>query len=169
MTIADPFASAPAQEEAQQPASEPAAQPAAAEKPAVQNVFAPGEGKIVTTLKAGAGYDQPWVVIHANSVEESNALLDQKFADYLGRVKKVAAFFNGGGVPVQAQNNGGGQQQSNGRPQGATEPPAWAPPKPYDDFVYKTGFSQKTNKTWHAWMPPTKGDNREALFFNPPR
>lgn len=179
--MTDPFASAPApaqepapvqQDEAQQPtqpspwdAPPPeAAKPAAPARPA----FADAEGKIVTTFKGGREYDQPWVVIHANSVEESDALLDQAFADYLAKVKRVASFFNGGGS-APAPSGGGQPQQQNRQapPQGANQPPSWAPPKPFDDFVYVTKVSAKTGRPWHAWMAPEKNDPRPALFFNP--
>ena len=165
MTITDPWATAPAAE------PEPAEEPTKAAGGITVDVtprIRPVEldGKIVTTFKAGAGYDAPWVVIHASSVEESDALLDQKFRDYLDKVKKVAGVFSGGSsAPAQ----GGNAQQRSNAPQGATEAPAWAPAKPYDDFVYKTGVSKKNGKVWHAWMPPQKGDNREAVFFDPPR
>lgn len=129
-------------------------------------VASPSVGEIVTTFKAGTGYDSPWVVLHASSVAESDALLDKEFADYLGKVKRVAEFFNGGS---SASAQGGNTQQRSNAPQGATQPPSYAPPKPYDDFVYKSGVSKFSGKTWEAWMPPEKGDSREPKFFYPPR
>ena len=33
------------------------------------------EGKIVVTLKGGKGYEAPWIVIHANDVEEALSLI----------------------------------------------------------------------------------------------
>lgn len=151
MTIADPFADAPAEE----------APVAEAPKTAAPAVAQTGEGKIVMTFKEGAGFDTTWNVVHANNVDEALSLLsDEKFKELLDRQKKVASYFRGGSSAVPAA------PAANGRPAGATEAPSWAPPKPYDDFVYKTGFSQKTGKTWHAWMPPQKGDNRPAKFFN---
>lgn len=152
MTLNDPFAEAPA---AEAPAEAPAA-------PAVVNNTSTGtDPKIVLTFKEGTGFDSSWIVVHANNVDDADALLDQKFADLMAKTKKVAAHFRGGGAPASS-----GAPAANGRPAGATEAPAGAPPKPYDDFVYKSGFSAKTNKTWHAWMPPAKGDNRPAKFFD---
>ena len=166
MTLTDPFASAP---EEPQPSQEPSVAPepapvAEAPKPAAQNVFAPGEGKIVTTFKAGSSFDSPWVVVHANSVSESDALLDQAFADYLGKVKKVASFFNGGGAPA---NNGQQAPQRSNAPAGATQPPAWFPPPPAAGWVYKTGF-KKDGGAWHAWAPARKGEG-DWQFHNPPK
>lgn len=165
----DPFATAP--DEAQVPAvapESPAQAPAAtAEVTTPAPVSAPAEGhrtEIVTTFKAGSSFDQPWVVIHAGSVAESDTLLDQEFADYLGKVKRVAGFFNGGGSAPAAS-----APLQNGQPAGSVEAPAWAPAKPFSDFVYVTKVSAKTGKPWHAWMAPGKGDSRDPLFFNPPR
>jgi len=120
---------------------------------------------ITTTYKGGGGFDAPWVVTRANSVKEADALLDQEFKDYLDKVKRVASAFSGGSsAPAQGGNTGA---RSN-VPQGATEAPSWAPAKPFDDFVYKSGVSAKNGKVWHAWMPPEKGDSRDAKFFYPP-
>lgn len=35
------------------------------------------DAKIVLTLKGGTGYDEPWVVIHADTVDEASALLKE--------------------------------------------------------------------------------------------
>ncbi|UVK60600.1 hypothetical protein SEA_PETERSON_50 [Mycobacterium phage Peterson] len=148
-------------------------QPVATPAPATTVVnnssnVAPGEGKIVTTLKGGRDFDAPWIVIHASSVAESDALLDASFKDYMEKVKLVAAAFAGGSAaPAPAQSSGGGYQRQ--APQGAQEAPEWAPPKPYDDFVYVSKVNQNTGKVWHAWMPPTKDDTRQPKFFYPPR
>lgn len=176
----DPFASAPTQDEAQvQEATQPAGvfdtPPPEAPAPApevkevkVTNVVpAPTEGKIVTTLKGGAGFDAPWVVIHASSVEESDALLDQAFADYLKKVQRVASFFSGG---LSAPSGGSAPQQSprSRAPQGATEPPPWFPPPPAEGWVYKTGKKKNGDGVYHAWAPPHKGGGAWQ-FHNPPQ
>ncbi len=159
----DPFASAP-----DEPQTAPETAPTEAPEgsgiqvkvtPVVQGAISGSE--IVTTFKAGTGYDQPWVVIHAGSVEESDALLDQKFADYLGKVKRVASFFNGGGS-APANN---GNVTVNNAPQGATEPPAGSPPCPGDGWVFKTGFKKDGSGAWKGWMPP-RGSNEKPVFFN---
>lgn len=157
MTLQDPFSDAPAEEA--QSAPEPAAPVAVADRP----VAVPSEGKVVVTLKGGSGYDAPWIVIHASSVDDAYSQFDGKLAELMTKVQAAGAHFSGQAPAKPA----GAAPAANGRPAGATEAPSWAPPKPYDDFVYKTGVSAKTGKTWHAWMPPQKGDNREAKFFYP--
>lgn len=127
-----------------------------------------GEGKIVLTFKEGGGFDASWNVVHASTVEEAKSILsDPQFKDLLDQQKKVAAYFRGGGTAPSLKVNQ--PNPSYGAPAGAQEPPAWAPEKPFPDFVYKSGVSQKTGKPWQAWMSPTRGDGRAAVFFDPPR
>lgn len=166
MTSHDPFAKAP--EEAQtvtigggegifaQPELTPL--PIASVAPATSGV------EIVMTFKEGSGFDSTWNVVHASTVEEADALLDEKFAALLTKQKRVAEFFRGG--PVAASGGGNTGARSNA-PQGATEAPSWAPAKHRPDAVYKTGVS-KAGATWHAWMAPTKGDY-EPEFFRAPK
>src|SRR5688572_32585646 len=46
------------------------------------------EGKIVSTFKGGRDYNAPWVVVHADSVDESlNIINDKNFAELLTRVQ----------------------------------------------------------------------------------
>lgn len=164
----DPFATAAP---APAPAPEPAPAPATA--PAATTVAAPrpdSESKVVVTLKSGTGYDAPWVVFHADSAEDAMAELSKdSVLELLDRVKKAGAYFAGGqapAAPAQAQTSYQAPAQNYAAPAGATQPPASAPPKPFEDFVYKTGTSKKNGQVWHAWMPPQKGDPRQAVFFN---
>lgn len=127
-----------------------------------------GKLEIVTTLKGGAGYDQPWVVIHAGSIKESDALLDQEFADYLAKVKRVAAHFNGGGVPSQGNTNITVQSVS-APPAGATAPPSGETRScKHGAMTYKSGVAKASGKPWQAFMCPTpKGapDQCEAQWI----
>jgi hypothetical protein len=93
-------------------------------------------------------------------------LHDPEFKALLDRQWAISDYCHKGAAAPAPANNGGGRPQS-AAPQGATDAPAWAPPKPFDDFVYKTGVSKKNGKVWHAWMPPQQGDLREAKFFYP--
>lgn len=132
-------------------------------KPRIADGF-PSENKVTVTLKGGRDFDAPWIVIHAASVAEADAQFDSGLASLMEKVQRAGAHFAGQapkpapGAPTQAAVR-------SAPPQGATDAPSWAPPKPFDDFVYKTGVSAKNGKTWHAWMPPSKGDSRDAKFF----
>ena len=122
-----------------------------------------GEGKIVSTYKEGGNYDASWTVVHANSVSDWFAIHDDpRFKELLDKQKKVAHYMRGG-VAGQIVSSGG----SGAAPAASQGAPSWAPEKPFADFVYKSGVSAKTGKPWHAWMAPTRGDSRPALFFYP--
>lgn len=174
MTRPDPFANAaPVADEAQ-------AAPAEEQKPSVGTVhvdvkprfpegFPQTEGKIVLTFKGGTGFDAPWIVVHATSLDDAlDTVSDEGLADLMGRVQRAGAAF-AGQAPASSGNSNGGRPLQQGQPAGSVEAPPWAPPKPYDDFVYVTKVSPKTGRPWHAWMAPNKGDTRDPLFFNAPK
>jgi hypothetical protein len=185
MTLQDPFNNAPAPvapvatvpDEAQQPAAVGTAfvdvqarvDPALAE-------FVTGE-QVRITYKSAAAYDAPWITTDFPSIDVAHARMTEvarqtKLVELFGiTVKASGAFWNtlsatrpNAQAPTAAAAPS--QPAAQSAPQGATQPPVGAPPKPFEDFVYVTKFSAKTNKAWHAWMPPTKGDSRPALFFN---
>lgn len=185
----DPFASAPADEAQAAPQPDPEPEPAAdpepapapakkaAAKKAAPAAVAPvvnSEGKVVLTFKGGSGFDAPWIVIHAADLQDANDQVSGDSAkllvDTMDKLQRAGKKFVelGGGKSAPA-SNGNGQASRGSAPQGATEAPSWAPPKPFDDFVYVTKVSAKTGKPWHAWMAPNKNDGRDPLFFNPPR
>lgn len=127
------------------------------------------EGKVVMTFKGGAGYDAPWVVIHAAGLQEAHDFVVGEnaslLAEVMTRVQSAGKHFAG---LAPAKTGGGGAATPSRAPQAAQDAPEWAPDKPFEDFVYKSGIG-KNGKQWHAWMPPTRQDSRDALFFYPPR
>ncbi|AFU20673.1 hypothetical protein SEA_CHUPACABRA_47 [Mycobacterium phage Chupacabra] len=172
----DPFASAPTADEAQAapeqpqesvfdapPAEAPApakkapAKKAAAKATAAPVVAAPSEGKVVLTFKGGTGFDAPWIVIHAEDLDDA---LDQVTTQgstlmaLMERVQGAGKHFAAQGTP--APSNGGGRGGNTGQrqnaPRQAAQPPADAPPAPGPDWVYKSGKSARG--PWQAWMPP---------------
>lgn len=158
----DPFATPQPAEEAQAETikpPEPSAPVATAPRPASTS-----EGKVVVTLKGGTGFDAPWIVIHADDAADALSQINEEMAALMERAQTAAKHFGSlGGGP----NTNGARPVAQGQPQGSLEAPAWAPPKPFEDFVYKTGVSAKNGRVWHAWMPPEKGDSRPAKFFYP--
>jgi hypothetical protein len=164
MTITDPWATA-------EPEATPEPQPEPAKagitvdvKP---NILSPSGDKITLTFKGTGTFADRWLVAHvANPAEGLTLLNDPQFKELLDLSKKIAAY-DGAGATSTAPQGGNTGGRSNA-PQGATEAPAWAPAKPYDDAVYKSGVSKKNGKVWHAWMPPTQEDSRDAKFFYPP-
>lgn len=156
MTVYNPFDAQP--EPVQTVPDNPVSADAGNPRPTAVN----GDGKVVITLKGGTGYDEPWVVIHAESVEDALAHFDdhEKLTQLLDRTKKAAGYFHGlsGGGAAPAQS-------APAQTPAYQQPPADAPECPGPGWEFKSGFSKKNNKTWKAWMPP-KGSNEPPVFFN---
>lgn len=166
--VIDPFgaAPAPAPEEAQQvtPPSDPWQTTPAAPAPVV---LGSGEGKVVLTFKRGANFSDPWVVVHADSLDEALKFVTEdgaKLADLFTRVSRAANTFHGEGgsspAPVQRQ----------AAPAAAMDAPAGAPASPGPGWQYKTGITKSgknQGKQWHAWMPPQHlKDSADPMWFD---
>lgn len=167
MTAIDPFASAP--DEAQVPpvAEEPQAPPVETSKPidvavrpVIQNPV--NDGKVVLTFKGGAGFDAPWIVIHATDLKDAHAQITGDNANLLAEVmtqsQKAGAHF-AGLAPAKASPNssnaGAAPAASQQAPAGSPEPPA--------GWTYKTGVG-KNGKVWKAFMPP-RGDDSQPIWL----
>jgi hypothetical protein len=156
LTDFDPFENAPV-DAAEEPFEQPASKKAPARKAAATST---SEGKLTLTLKGGAGFDSPWIVIHAADVDDA---LDQvsgdnasKLAKLMDETRKAANHF-AGSAPAKAAAAG------RPAPQAAGEAPAGTPEAPGPDWVYKTGVG-KTGKTWKAWMPP-RGSSESPVWL----
>lgn len=134
-----------------------------------------GNAAISITLKAGQGYDSPWVVIRADDPQAAlNRLNAVGQLGILARTAEVATELQGvyaaarpvqnGGIGAtavavegtQAQagwSSGGGQQaaQSGGTP---------SPRCQHGERVFREGVSKKTGKPYKAWYCPNP--NRDA-------
>ncbi|QBP29249.1 hypothetical protein SEA_PHIGHTER1804_49 [Mycobacterium phage Phighter1804] len=172
----DPFASAPATDEAQAapepqesafdapPPEAPKKAPAkkAAAKAAPAKAAASGEGKVVLTFKGGSGFEAPWIVIHAEDLDDA---LDQvtnqgaTLGALMERVQNAGQHFSGMAPAKSGGGNGGGGGGRSNAPRGAQEPPAGTPPAPGPDWTYKSGTG-KNGKPWSAWMPPRGSDEK---------
>lgn len=109
------------------------------------------DNKVVVTLKGGASFSDPWIVIHANSVEDADSQMDAKLAALMEKTQKVAKKFvelGGGSAPTAA-------------PAPTSNVPAGAQSAPNNEtrqckhgaMTYKTG--SKGGRTWRAFMCPT--------------
>lgn len=126
--------------------------------PKKQPALPEGESKIVTTLKGGAGYDAPWIVIHSNTPEEALAVLEAESVKRLiDQTKKVASYFSGS--PARDNRKAPGVK---GKPKAATTPPAGSPACP-EGWSYRTGIS-KAGKPWQAYFPP-KGVEGDPIWL----
>ncbi|KZM68868.1 hypothetical protein [Nocardia terpenica] len=160
MGFPDPFSGAAAASEAQdaQPASggsvfdTPPAQAVKAERP-----VAAGDGKVVLTFKGGAGYDAPWVVIHAadladayDQVSGENSTL---LASLMKEVQAGGQFFSslGSSAPKGGSGGGGGQRQQRAPQESA--PGGQSRQCSHGEMVFKSGVG-KNGKPWKAFMCP---------------
>lgn len=109
------------------------------------------EGKVVTTIKYGAGFDAPWTVIHSNSVEEAEATLNEakRLLELTAKVAKFAKSLDSGTAPAA--------------PRGGQSRPASAPPGQaakscaHGEMTYRTGNGAKG--PWKGYFCPLeKGD-----------
>ena len=151
MSDVDPFVDVPVDDSPEPFTEEP--KKAAPKKAAPKKAEPiPGEGKVTLTLKGGAGFDAPWIVIHANDIGDAYEQLSGDYAavlvELMDKVKKAAAHFAAG-------SKGGAAGGAPARP--GNEAPAGTPEAPGPDWQYKTGVG-KNGKTWKGWFPPRGSD-----------
>lgn len=122
------------------------------------DIVSEDQNKITVTLKGGAGYDAPWVVVHAaNATDALETLNDEDLKTVLERAKKIGAFFAGGSAGAQAP-------ASNGQPAGAAQAPGGQTPP--EGYVFKSGVSKKNGRPWQAFMPIDRNSGLETIWLN---
>jgi len=111
---------------------------------AVQNT----EGKLTVTLKGGAGFDAPWIVIHADDAADAlEQLKAPELKELMELTKKAGAHFSGGsGSSARPAPQSAAPAQSNA---GSS-----APSCSHGAMTYRKGISKKTNKPWEAYFCP---------------
>ncbi|MGW6624259.1 hypothetical protein ACWF99_23845 [Nocardia sp. NPDC055002] len=128
----------------------------AAPKKAVAKLEQNDGGKVTVTLKGGKDFDSPWIVIHADSVEDAYEQMSGDsgtlLAELMDKVAKAGGFFASKAPAKPAGGNGGGGNRGggysgggggNGRPQAAAEAPGGE--KRYcnhGEMVFKSGVSK---------------------------
>lgn len=114
------------------------------------------QSKIVTTLKGGAGFDAPWIVVHSDTVAEAvNTLQGEEMKQLIEAVKSTAAgFTTGGGAPAP--------KRPQGQPAAATQAPGGKTPPP--GYEFKSGVS-KAGKPWKAFMPIDRNSGLQAIWL----
>ena len=158
MTEFDPFNDVPQDEDAVEPFTEDTPPKKAAAKKVTTPKKDSGNGSdregVTVTLKGGAGFDAPWIVIHASDVEDAydqvsgdNASVLAKLMD---RVRHAASHFTSLGGATTNPAGGAPARPGNEAPAGTADAPG-------PDWTYKTGVG-KNGKTWKAWMPPRGSD-----------
>jgi len=155
----DPFADVVADTDAPEPFTEAPAKKAAPKKATTPKAESTGREGLTVTLKGGAGFDAPWIVIHAADIPDAYEQLsgDQAavLVELMDKVKKAGNHFSGGSA--KANTSGGAPARpGNEAPEGTSEAPG-------PDWTYKTGVG-KNGKTWKAWMPP-RGSSEQPVWL----
>ena len=146
MSFEDPFDNAPADSETAVEEVQPVVKAKAARaKPAV----AESDGKVVLTFKGGRDFDAPWVVIHANGLQEAHDFVVGDNASLLAvvmeRVQVAAKHF--AGKPAAAAQ--GGAQPSTEPPQASQEAPGGEKRFcSHGEMVFKSGVAKGTGKPY---------------------
>jgi hypothetical protein len=160
----DPFEDVASDADAPEPfADEPSNKKAPVKKAAPKKVDGTGSDRegVTVTLKGGAGFDAPWIVIHAGDIGDAYDQLSGDNASVLAklmdRTRHAASHFTSlGGGPAPAPGGGAPARPGNEAPAGVAEAPG-------PDWTYKTGVG-KNGKTWKAWMPP-RGSSEQPVWL----
>ena len=123
------------------------------------------EGKIVTTFKAGGGYDAPWIVVHAESVEESIGIMrSPQISELMSLVQQGAKQFAEGweGAPAKPRYQGGGSSapRQQGKPEAATQAPNGETKQcDHGEMVFRSGRSAKG--PWQGFFCPLPKEQKD--------
>lgn len=124
----------------------------------VKAVSTVSEGKIVVTLKGGRDYDEPWVVLHCDDLDDALAQTTdrQKLGDLLKAAQEASKAFRDfrptedTGARASAPQNGS-QGRSQGKPAQATAHPQGRQEFcQHGEMEFKTGLG-KNGKMWGAF------------------
>lgn len=114
------------------------------------------EGKVVITLKQSGGYDAPWIVIHADDLEDAKRQASELLNNGLPETVAEAA------AKFAATKTGVAPARTQAAPQAA--PPAQQSTPPvsegktcnHGEMTYRSG--DKNGKPWGGWFCPTPKD-----------
>jgi hypothetical protein len=122
-------------------------------------------GKVVLTFKGGSGFDAPWIVIHAEDLDDALEHVTTRgntLIAIMERVQLAGKHFSG-----LAPAKPAGQPAASAAPAAAQTAPPGAPAAPGPDWEFKTGFAKASGKPWKGWFPPRGADaSLKPVFFN---
>jgi hypothetical protein len=135
------------------------------EKKAVRNVSA--ESKIVVTLKGGNGYDEPWVVIHADDLDDALAQTREreKLGDLMKAAQDASKAFRGfrpaeTTTVTASAPQGGSQARSQGRPNSAGDGPLGPQHCKHGQKKFWSKFDEEKNEMVQIYFcPAPKGSS----------
>jgi len=130
--------------------------------------------RVTVTMKAGAGFDASWVVLHAKDVDEANRLLDDIDIQGLhGKVIASASRFQALNGPSKSSTapSGGYQKSSSYRPtQSVSPPPHGAPsavcPQHGAALVYNEPFMSGGKEISGRMSCPERGCRAITIWHN---
>jgi hypothetical protein len=130
---------------------------------------------VTVTFKAGTGFDAPWIVIHAADIADAHAQVrDKALSSLMEDTAKMAEFFTSFGRPsgprqpaAAATTNAAPAASGSETPAHQQAPGGVVKRCDHGQKIYKTGFSEKTKKTWHAFDCPTKQCDPPREWYNP--
>jgi len=176
MTLVDPFASIFADEAQTAPVEapdNPVSADAVAVKKAVGTVSvdvkpviqsAELSSKVTLTFKGGSAYDAPWIVVHANDLDDAlkQVTLDNAvtLSTLMTQVQKAGAHFVSQ-APTKAPSNNinvaaPAAQSPSSPPHGAVSAPGGESRQcRHGEMTFRSGVSAKNGKVWKAFMCPT--------------
>jgi hypothetical protein len=130
--------------------------------------------RVTVTMKGGAGFDAPWIVIHAKDVDEANKILDdtdqhglvakvisrsRAFADYYGPSKAS-------GSPANGFPRGVGTGYSQPVQQAPSGAPTASCPVHGSALVYNQPFSSGNKQISGRMACPERGCRAITIWHN---
>ena len=118
-----------------------------AERPVV-HAGKPDRDGAVVTLKAGAGYDAPWIVLHATSVDDAISQLNgDEFTELMDlaarKGKEFAKLFGGAQSFAKPAGNTGWSKPAQAASQASSDVPTGTCPQHNCDLVYVEPFKKR--------------------------
>lgn len=147
MSFEDPFDAAPLDSQAPAEETAPVKTKVAKAKPAVQT---DSDGKVVITFKGGRDFDAPWIVFHANGLQEAHDFVVDNvsmLATVMQKTQEAAKYFAGKAAGKDPAAEAAQPQRS--APQGSQEAPGGE--KRFCDhgeMVFRTGVAKATGKPY---------------------
>lgn len=127
----------------------------------VEHLGSPDRDGMVVTVKAGTGFDAPWLVLHADSVEDAISKMQDDSWDELAdltarKAKAFAATFSGPKAAPKAPVASSGGWGAKKAPAKVQEP-SEGPDCDHGERDWVTGNSKFGE--WYAWMCPAEKDD----------
>jgi len=130
--------------------------------------------RVTVTMKGGAGFDAPWIVLHADSVTEVETLLEEIDSYGLcGQVAKTSAWFQSTIGPKAGSNSfsaGPARPSWGGNSKPAPQAPHGAPtascPQHGTGLVYNEPFSSNGKQISGRLACPERGCRAITIWHN---